>query len=316
VEGASRQKNSHRLGSSPTRSLPYHPNFSGPVQVLTLDRPQPEDDESTTAQTIALMAELARQDSQHPIVRRAAYAAIAGAGSDARKEAEAIHQWIRNHVKFVEDSTLAGFSDDPENAEVLVRPIDLLTMPQPAGDCDDFSMLAAAMLRAVGIPAAFRTVAADGTPNYSHVYVLALLPDREPLPIDASHGPYAGWEANATGKQRTWPIDEQEATTMQQRNLAGLGFTVDDTTDTSGGGIDWTSIIDTGLNSAAKVLVPRYAVPQLNSGQYIQQGNQVMYQMPANSAGFFPGPAAGGSGTMLLLLALGLGLVVLMSSKN
>lgn len=333
VDGASRRTKSfprreHQSGSLPFK-LGYHPNFSGPVQVLTLERPQPEDDETTTAQTIGFMAELARQDSRHPIVRRAAYAAIANAGPSARDQAAAIHQWIRNRVRFVQDSTLAGFSDDPDNAEVLVRPIDLLTMPQPAGDCDDFSMLAAAMLRAVGIPAAYRTVAAEaGNPNYSHAYVLALLPDSA-LPVDASHGPYAGWEAKAAGKSRTWPIDPEEAMQQQRRNLSGLGdddfATVDyGPTDAQlginpdgsvgteiGGG--WVSSGGTGSSPSSSSSPWGFLTSAINDATRAYD-NTLVAQNPSLASSF--GLPSGSSGSLLLLLALGIGLVILVSATS
>jgi len=57
--------------------------------------------------------------------------------------------------------TAAPIAKQPELAEVLIRPVDLLAMRTPSGDCDDFSMLAAAMLRALGIRASFKTAAAD-----------------------------------------------------------------------------------------------------------------------------------------------------------
>ncbi|MBZ5580908.1 MAG: transglutaminase-like domain-containing protein [Acidobacteriia bacterium] len=252
------------------------------------------------------MAQLVREDSRSPIVRRAAHEAIAGAAGDPRGQAAAIHGWIRRHVRFVQDATLAGFSDDPDQAEVLIRPVDLLTMPQPKGDCDDFSMLAAAMLRSVGIDSAFKTVAAEsGNPNYSHVYVLALLPDGQ-TPLDASHGPTLGWEVTAQGKSRLWPLDEAQ----MNRTLSGLG-------------VDWTaveSIAGKALDTTSKILIPRLAVPQLNPGQYVQQGNQVMYQQPAGTSPLaFPGVQLGsntGLGTIVLLGAAAVGLLLLVTRKG
>lgn len=310
MRGAGRQnlRGNQNVSGRKAATLPYHPDFSGPVRVLEIERPQPEDDESTTAQTVAMMAHLVREDSSNPIVRRAAYSAIAAAPSNADDETNrravvaAVHQWIRDRVMFVEDSTLAGFSDDPAGAEVLVRPIDLLTMPQPKGDCDDFSMLAAAMLRALGFQCAFRTVAAEkGNPNYSHVYAVVMLPSGA-MPIDASHGPYAGWEAQAQGKKRDWPIEGPDEEPMQ-RTVSGLG-------------VDYTSIIDTGINDAAKILGTRYAVPQLNEGQYIQQGNSVLYQAPAGSSGIVPLTTSAGGSSMLLLLGIGVVVLLLIGMKK
>lgn len=57
---------------------------------------------------------------------------------------------IRQDVQFRDDAELArGITADPEQAEVLIRPVDLVTMPRPQGDCDDQAMLCASMLRAL-----------------------------------------------------------------------------------------------------------------------------------------------------------------------
>jgi hypothetical protein len=279
------------------RSQIFHPAFGRNIKVLTLSRPIPEDDETTTAQTIGVMSELARRDSTSPTVRRATTAAIAGA-PDKESAAAAIHRWIRRTVHFVQDATLAGFDPNPEEAEVLVRPIDLLAMPKPSGDCDDFSMLAAAMLAAAGIGSAFKTVAADSSPDYSHVYVVALLPSGA-VPLDASHGPFLGWEAPAKGKTKVWPIDQP------MKNLRGLG-------------IDWdafSSVLNTGITDATKILAPRYAVPQLNAGQYIQTANGIMYQQPAGSTAGFSLPSVTSGNTMLYLIG-GLAVVLLVAGRH
>jgi hypothetical protein len=252
------------------------------------------------------MVRFALRDSTAPAIRRAAADAIAGAASrEPGDQAAAIHHWIRAHVRFVPDSKLAArFSDSPEEAEVLVPPVDVLDMRRPEGDCDDFSMLAAAMLLAAGIPAAFVTVAADEhSPDYSHVYVRAYLPAGAAL--DASHGPTFGWESKPKGKIRVWPIGP--ATTMQRPQLSGLGF-------------DWdafSGVLNTGIKSAAGILGPRYAVPQLAPGQYIQNGNQIMYQQPAGGSAAFGLPIAGGPGgnTMLYMIGGAVLLAVLLLKK-
>ena len=98
--------------------------------------------------------------------------------------------------------------------EVLIRPRDMASMKVARyGDCDDFSMYAASLLTALGIPNSFVTLAGDdANPSvFSHVYVAAypLSSDgsgrRVRVPIDASHGGYCGWEApNPYARKREW----------------------------------------------------------------------------------------------------------------
>ena len=94
--------------------------------------------------------------------------------------------------------------------EVLVRPRDMAVAKTRVGDCDDYSMYAACLLTALGIPAAFVTVAGDPrAPRYfTHVYVAAY-PGGQRVPVDASHGKYCGWEAGMeipVGAKQEWPV--------------------------------------------------------------------------------------------------------------
>ncbi|GEM_PF-1429799 len=286
-----------------TVNLSQHPFFGSPVCLSSFDRPTPYDDETATAQTIGMMALLATLDSSAPQIVSATEEATAGCTTD-RHKAGGIFRWIKHRVRFVNDADLSEqFDAQPDQAEVLVRPVDLLAMPAPAGDCDDFSMLTAAMLRAAGMRCAFVTVAADpDSPDYSHVYVLAFPRAGDPIPMDTSHGPRLGWEAPALGgKRRVWPIERE---TM--RNLHGLGF-------------DWSTfsnVLDTGINDATKILATRYAVPQLNPGQYIQNAQGVMYQQPPGSSALPLTNSLGSGGTDLLLIAGLVAVVVLVGGRR
>lgn len=290
-----------QLSAPPT---PASRLFSPNAQLQISIEPRPgdgSDDEQNTAQTIRHMAEYARQDSASPIIRRAAHAATATA-RDARSQAAAIHQWIRAHVKFTEDAELAaGLSGAPEDAEVLIRPVDLLTMSQPQGDCDDFSMLCAAMLRALGIAAHFKTVAAAAdSPDYSHVYVVAQLPAGELLALDCSHGPYPGWEVEPQGKTRLWPVED----THMMRALGRLG---DDDS-----GTNYWDVIQTGLEQAGGILGTRYAVPQTSPGQTIRLPNgTVATQLPYGVTA----AASSMSSTFIVVAVIGLVAVLVLSRK-
>ena len=291
------------------RGASYHPAFAGVIRYEIEDRPS-DDDEECTAQTVAKMARYIREDSASPIIRQAAHAA-AGAWRNARKEAEAVHEWIRGHVRFVPDDQLAEELNlerpilrRPAFAEVLVRPVDLLTMPDPRGDCDDFAMLTGAMLRALGIESELRTAAAEPEdPSvYSHVYVIAHLPGRGRLALDSSHGPYPGWEVQPAGKVTDWPIEE----THPMIRPATLGSTT-----------EWLESLGTqGMNIAGSIFTARYAVPQLEPGVTIRQPNGALYtQLPAGATQAVATTATSGM-SMMLIAGVVVAVVFAMTSGN
>jgi transglutaminase-like putative cysteine protease len=295
--------------AAPNAYLPFHPAFGRDVRMRIEPRPAGDDDEPATAQTIGRMCQYIRTDARNPIIRELALEATRGAHT-SRERCNAVHSWIRAHVRYVEDKALAFFMDVPEDAEVLVRPVDLVRMADPCGDCDDFSMLTAAMLRAVGVPAKLKTIEADDeAPGmYSHIYVIAETP--EPVAVDSSHGPRVGWEAQATGKTRLWPIDQEQnmTRTLGFTDVFGTDNEIPDIagSDTS----PWWGLANGGLNIAGSILGTRYSVPQLNPGQSIRTAAGTFTQAaPGQSLNL----GSGGSGSMLLILAVVVILVIAMS---
>lgn len=165
-----------------------------------------------TADTIAIMASLARQGARSNEVYWAVEQAWYGLPADAsdREITKAIYNWVRRTVRFVEDESLIQLwtGEVVTNKELLIAPERLLTMQPPQGDCDDFSTLLAAMLLSVGIPTSFVTIAADSfnPGRFSHVYVRASLARGEVVNLDASHGTYLGWESPEKFREVEWPI--------------------------------------------------------------------------------------------------------------
>lgn len=144
--------------------------------------------------------------------------------SDQVEEAKKIWAHTRNGIRFQRDEiTGAGINGIPEEevVETIIRPVDManfMDQGNAVGDCDDFSMYAAACLKALGIPCTFVTTAADARDpgQFSHVYVVAYPMDprtggRVRMPIDASHGEYAGWETQGYGRYQEWPVWDKVA---------------------------------------------------------------------------------------------------------
>jgi transglutaminase-like putative cysteine protease len=160
----------------------------------------------STVDTIRILRRLARQYATDPYVEYAVAEATSrlGANVSDRQIACALFYWVRQTVSFVEDETLLyeelGVAPENLDKELLIVPPLLLQMPQPMGDCDDFSLLLAAMALAADLRAYYITVAADASDpqKFSHIYVCVELADEgSHLCLDAGNRYQAvppGWE--------------------------------------------------------------------------------------------------------------------------
>lgn len=286
-----------------------HPSFGRAVAIADYQG-LAETDEQVTAGTILLMAQIVREDSRAENVRQAAADAVRehAAGTTETEIITSVFDWIKQHVTFVGDEEQIepfDFFFPPE--ELLIRPSLLLQMPRPKDDCDGFSMLTAAMLRALGIKSYFKTVAAnrDIPERYSHVYVLAETSSGKRIALDTSHGPAPGLEVKPVFKERVWPIEPP-----RRRNPAR---TLPAAAAPPGlRAIDWNAIIKGSMDIAKPVLTNRYGVPP--PGTYIQrdqQGNEVVSTFPGG--GISAAGNLGGNGLVILAIA-GIAVLVLVSS--
>jgi len=154
------------------------------------------DPEVQVGDTIPQIRAYVSADSQHPYIVAAA-AATPGASTSERAWRAA-----KKHLTFRDDQSVAGMAgvDTGDDViEVLQRPADVVAQynlsggaPVP-GDCDDYSMFAAAIARAIdsNCDIKFVCVAAEPTAPgvLSHIYCTI-----DGVPCDASHGEYPGWE--------------------------------------------------------------------------------------------------------------------------
>jgi len=116
--------------------------------------------------TLKIMGDLVVRACTHPIIRKQAMQAIQYCDrNDRRCQQASLMTWVQRHVMFIRD---------PVGIEALHDPVMIATAieqgKQPYGDCDDFSMYLAALMRAVGLRASFRVVGFNGG-KLSHVYV-------------------------------------------------------------------------------------------------------------------------------------------------
>lgn len=192
-----------------------HGIWGNSVAVLSTRTNRYNSDVSTAA-TIRVMQGLAHRHSQHPSVMAAVGHALSGGVSSQRDVACAIFYWVRTNVRFVEDETLLyeelGVPLEDLDKELLIVPPVLLAMPNPQGDCDDFSLLLASMLLCAGIKPYFVTVAADPLEpqKFSHIYICAELADENSrLCLDAGNRMSMvppGWESGKVTRKAVWSV--------------------------------------------------------------------------------------------------------------
>lgn len=121
---------------------------------------QPTNNQANTAATLSRMAKIAKAWKREPLVISTARNIIANIpGKQFKREAEALQNWVRSNVRYTKD--VAG-------VETLQTPEVTLKVRQ--GDCDDHSILLAALLSAVGHPSRFRAVKIKGNGIFCHVF--------------------------------------------------------------------------------------------------------------------------------------------------
>ena len=194
-----------------------HPDF-GPVEYAAI--PLSDDPDTQVAQTIAMMRRHVIEDAESEPIRRVAAGLQAAAGlsvEPADPVADSFY-WVKDRLQFQQDEDTAEplrpLVTDPEFqafVEMLIRPRDLVQMPDAREDCDGYATLLPTLLRAQRIPCSFVTVAADDHEpgRFSHVYA-ACYPGGRRIALDSSHGPYPGWDSVDTGqvtRMKEWPID-------------------------------------------------------------------------------------------------------------
>ena len=187
--------------------------FGRPIQ-LDGRATDPFNSDTSTADTLRQMIGIANVSAKDPLIASVVDSCLVNLSSHPSKRsiARAIWWWVKNHVTFIEDEEIVakelGFQDP--NQELLIPPITLLHMPQPTGDCDDFSLLTASLLKCAHIPCWFVAIAVDEVERFrfSHVYVRCYLDDEQTyMAMDTSHGSVPGWETSRrTFRKIEWAV--------------------------------------------------------------------------------------------------------------
>lgn len=121
-------------------------------------------------QTLGLMKSMVNGAIDHPLIRQYAVRATEHVPRGHQKEAAlAIGEWVRSHVRYVPDPlnkenlTHPGIKDDPRTMIEAIH-----AGKKVFGDCDDMSMLVAAMGKSIGMQPFLHGVGRGE--KYHHVY--------------------------------------------------------------------------------------------------------------------------------------------------
>ena len=189
-----------------------------------------QNNEAATAQTVKVMCSHVRDTWNDTAVHGAATAALLEAGApfaDRRRIAGCVWDWIKRNITFeTDESQLSRLLGRQDELELLISPAVLLRARRPAGDCDDFTMLACSMLQSLGVPALIKTFKCDRSEpwRWSHVCAAAVLENGSILPVDASHGDYCGWEVPARDvyQSQLWDMQGNKVEALNVRRNKGL----------------------------------------------------------------------------------------------
>ena len=134
--------------------------------------------------TLDRMIQMANAASLNVDVRSAAEDIVAFVdGKDFSGQVEAIQSWVRDNIRYLRDHVFA---------ETLIDPV--LLLQTKAGDCDDHSMLVAALLMAIGFTVRFQAIAPNDPNDFQHVYAEVKLGQNEWYSVETTELVPVGWQ--------------------------------------------------------------------------------------------------------------------------
>jgi hypothetical protein len=252
------------------------------------------DGNAGTEQTVRLMRRLIDQAlNSSEFVRFAVDLVRNVPAYDDFGEVYALFSWVQQNIRYTKD---------PVTKEKLYPPLELLKIQ--AGDCDDISMLLAALAIALGYPARLVTVAANANypDDYSHVYTEVEAPPGSGkwIAVDAARPNSAfGLEPAVYFRKRGWSLTDDSSQDLhggsaQPTRLRGLSgyLGLGDGFDASN--VDWTQIIGQTIQEAPQLIAVsqgQSTAMRLPSGATLSTGPYASFATP-----YTPGyavPAAG-----------------------
>ena len=142
----------------------------------------PAGSRAATRATLRIMRNTVREARTHyPIIELARQITQGIPQKDWLGEARAIHQFVRDRIRYVQD---------PAGLELVQIPEETLRVR--AGDCDDKSVLAGALLQAINHPVRLRAVGLNRAGQFQHVFPETRIGSRW-LSVETTEPVELGW---------------------------------------------------------------------------------------------------------------------------
>lgn len=142
---------------------------------------------------VGRIRELMRKYAEHPVIIEQTTKILSRKCGDRwcipeknwDAEAVALFAWVRRHVRYRREPGSRDTFSAPDR-----------TLMTGGGDCDDYVLTLGSMLMASGAVVKLRVVAADGSKDYNHIYLLVdpAADGKKWVPMDASVDAKPGWE--------------------------------------------------------------------------------------------------------------------------
>lgn len=175
------------------RQLPTLSQYSDGVEVPFREQEIGHGD-SAIHRTVLEMKKVIDVSSKNPFVREWARHILEGVRvNNKRGEAEAIHNFVRDHVRYTRDPYGWEYIQTPPVLLEGIRKYLQGESPRPIGDCDDMTVLSLSLMRAVGFPVMIKV--AGYNEYYSHVYGLVFVGHDWLVTDTVRPDKWLGWEA-------------------------------------------------------------------------------------------------------------------------
>ncbi len=252
-----------------------------------------DDPDTATQQTVQEMCRQIHAAAKDPLIQQAARQAVAvyrgGPAWAMRSQhgpdplendmrvADSCFWWVKHNLRFTHHGSMferwAGELGDPATKlQLLIAPDVLIRMNRMEGDCAIYTMMLCALLEASGIEWQIVPAAVDrNQPEiFSHVFARAAGES-----LDASHGPYPGWQVPSYDLHRVWVFDSNGQRVSQSPGFSGLHAY-----RSRGMGDDTSGDFAGEYTGGDTTQLPYYPLPT-GGGTFVDQSTGAPYSGPA-----------------------------------